>query len=122
MLRSAPRIHAPEFSAGDAIICDGIAFFIDPKNTSVAYAASPSSDHSDQRMNLVVAEAIRVLPAFLTDYPDLHSQLGGRKLCVRMIGAYTDVQSDFHRELLLEWDILDAVLSDDMTDEPEDLA
>lgn len=73
-------------------------------------------------MNLVVAEAIRVLPAFLADYPDLHPQLSGRKLCVRMIGAYTDVQAVFHRERLLEWDILDAILTDDTTDEPDNAA
>jgi len=122
MLRSAPHVRKIDFASGDAIICDGIAYYINPNDTFLAYAASPSSDFSDKRMNLIVTEAIRVLPYFLADYPDLHTQLRGRKLCVRMISEYADVRSNFRREHVLEWDLIDAVLSDGPTESPDDLA
>ncbi len=115
-------MRVPVFANGDAIICDGVAFFIDPEDPSVAYAASPSAEHSERRMNLIVAEVIRVLPAFLTEYPELRPQLAGRKLSIRMIDNYTDTQAVFRRELALEWDILNAVLSDRPDDEPDDFA
>ena len=101
------------FAGGDAIICDGISFFLDPDNPDVVYAASPSAEHTEKRLNLIVSEAIRVLPAFLDDYPELHSLLRGRKLTVRMIDSYCDRQSMFRSQVTLEWDILNALLSDD---------
>lgn len=112
MLRLTHSTRTPDFASGDAFICDGIAFFIRPDNTDLVYAASPTSVFDDQRMNLIVAEVIRVLPNFLLDYPHLHAVLRGRKLCVRMIESYTAIQSDFRREQKLEWNIIDAVLSD----------
>lgn len=93
ILRSVPHVRKRDFASGDSIICDGIAYSINRDDTSLDYAASPSSDFSDKRMNLIVAEAIRVLPYFLANYPDLHTQLWGRKLCVRMISEYADVRS-----------------------------
>ncbi|NNE00444.1 MAG: hypothetical protein HKN47_24260 [Pirellulaceae bacterium] len=111
----------PVFANGEAIICHGLAFFIDPDNASVLYAASPSSVHTPQRMNLVVAEAIRVLPTFLADHPKLHAQLRSRKLIVRLIDSYECKQSEYQREVALEWDILDAVLRDAPLDEALDV-
>ncbi|QDV55163.1 hypothetical protein Mal33_11320 [Rosistilla oblonga] len=73
-------------------------------------------------MNLIVAETIRILPFFLADYPDVHSHLIDRQLCVRMIGSYVDVQSKFRREYLLEWGVLKAMLADDTSDEPTKMA
>lgn len=115
--RSPPQQREPNFSAGDAIIFEGIAFFIDPNDTAIAYAASPAADHGDRSMNLIIAETIRILPSFLAEHSDLQSHLVGRKLCVRMIDSYTDDRSEFHREHLLEWDLLEALL-EDSTDEP----
>ena len=118
LFQSIPIARIPTFAAGDAIICNGIAFFIDPGDPGVLYAASPSAEDSERRMNLIVAEVIRVLPNFLTDFPQLHPQLRGRKIAVRMISDYSDTHSPFRRQLVLEWDILDAILSDRPGEEP----
>ena len=66
-------------------------------------------------MNLIVSEVIRVLPSFLADNPEVHTHLRGRKLVVRMINSYTDKQTELRNEIVLNWDILEAVLSDDQT-------
>lgn len=114
--------HAPSrtFADGRALICEGIAFFIDPANPSVAYAASPSEDHSSDRMNLIVSETIRVLPMFLADHPEVHEHLRERKLTVRMVDSYADARSACSRETPLEWNILDAILSDSPEHESEE--
>ena len=109
LLQSA---RPPNFSAGDPTVVEGVAFYIDPGNDSVLYAASPSYDQSERRMNLVVAEAIRVLPIFLAKDPRLSSLLADRKLCVRIIATYDD-PSDVHCERILDWDILGAILKDE---------
>ncbi|TWU37775.1 hypothetical protein Q31b_45640 [Novipirellula aureliae] len=49
---------APNFAGGEAIICEGIAFFVNLEEPSRLYAASPSTDTSDQRMDFILAEAI----------------------------------------------------------------
>lgn len=111
--------RSPVFADGGVLICEGIAFFIDPANPSVAYAASPSGDHSSDCMNLIVSEAIRVLPLFLADHPEVHEHLRGRKLTVRMVKSYEDASSEYTRETPLEWNILDAILSEDPEHESE---
>lgn len=72
LFHSIPPARVPAFADGDACICNGIAFFIDPNDPHVLYAASPSAEDSERRMNLIIAEVIRVLPNFLTDFPQLH--------------------------------------------------
>lgn len=109
--------HASAFSSGDAIICCGIAYSIDPDNSSFLYASSPSAETSQERMNLIIAETIRVLPIFLADYPELHPLIRGRKLAVRMTKSYSNAKSDVLRVVELEWDIVDAVLASDPDDE-----
>lgn len=70
-------------------------------------------------MNLIVSEAIRVLPLFLADHPEVHEHLRGRKLTVRMVKSYEDASSEYTRETPLEWNILDAILSEDPEHESE---
>jgi hypothetical protein len=108
------------FADGQAFVCEGIAFFIDPANPLVAYAASPSTDHSSLRMNLIVSEAVRVLPLFLADHPEVREPLRGRKLIVRMVNSYADACSAYRCETALEWNILDAILSDGPEHESEE--
>lgn len=112
LLHVAPATRTPVFAGGDAVICDGIAFFIDPEDESVAYAASPSVEHGERRMNLVVSETVRVLPLFLKDHPEVHEQLRGRQLVVRLVDDYAGASSTFRRQIPLEWRILDPLLSD----------
>lgn len=90
-------------------IVEGIAFYIAPNNLANMFAASPSATANGKRMNLVVAETIRVLPIFLTNYPRLHSIMRGRTLVVRMIENY-DKQNAVVREQTLEWNVLNAFL------------
>jgi hypothetical protein len=113
----SPHLRSRDFAKGDPIICAGIAFFIDLEDSTIAYAASPSSDFSEQRMNLIVSEAIRVLPLFLADHPELHAHLRGRNLTVGMFCNDYDHQSGFRRQVPLNWDILNAILSDTPNDE-----
>ncbi len=94
------------FLRGHAILFHGISFFIDPENDSFLYAASPSEDKSDQRMNLVVAEVVRVLPEFVSSNSYLDKVLVNRKVVVRMIHSYYDNQKQFDRETILDWDLL----------------
>jgi hypothetical protein len=110
--RIRPAVRKVDFTQGDPIICCGIAFFIDPANATVAYAASPSAEVSEQRMNLVVSESLRALPLFLADHPELHACLRGRRLTIRLIDQYLDIPSRFQREVVLEAGFLDAVLAD----------
>ncbi len=93
------------FADGDAIICSGIAYFVDPLDATRLYAASPSETNTDERMNLITAEAIRHLPALLAENPNLVDLLAGRKLCVRMIRSYDDSRAVYVREDSLDWDI-----------------
>ncbi|MGB7325986.1 MAG: hypothetical protein WBD31_14020 [Rubripirellula sp.] len=102
LFRVGPKVvslvQTASFSKGDAIIYDGISFFVDPGDRKILFAASPSSDHSDQRMDLITAEVMRVLPGFLGEYPSLQRRLRGRKLMVRMIESYQSRQVDYVRQ------------------------
>lgn len=118
VLRLDPSTRKTDFPGGDAIICCGIAYFINLKLPSVLYASSPSSDLSQERMNLVVAESIRVLPIFLAEHPELHPLIRGRRLTVQITNSYSNVKSNVLREVELEWEIVDAILSTPPDDSP----
>ncbi|GAB5403925.1 MAG: hypothetical protein Aurels2KO_21560 [Aureliella sp.] len=94
------------FARGYVILFEGIAFFVDPQNPSVLYAASPSQDFSDKRMNLIIAEVARLAPEFMGAYPYLNSLLVGRSIVVRLIEKYGDKQAEFVREEPLDLDLL----------------
>lgn len=61
-------------------------------------------------MNLIVAEAIRVLPILLADSPRLTHILRGRKLVVRMLDGYSTSPNAVVREDVLDWDFLNAII------------
>lgn len=112
-----PDVRSQGFANGDPIICEGIAFFITPEDPTTAYAGSPSTDISEQRMNLIVSEAIRTLPLFLAEHPDLHEYLRGRRLSVGILCNDYDKQPVFRHAKPLNWDILNALLSAAESDE-----
>tara|TARA_A100000171_G_scaffold35246_1_gene33766 strand:+ start:199 stop:555 length:357 start_codon:yes stop_codon:yes gene_type:complete len=112
-LRRFPWTTASRFSRGGLLIVDGIAFYLDPKDTSIAFAASPSTTHTNERMNLIVAEAIRVLPMLLAESPSLTQILRGRKLVVRMLDDYSNSSNAVIREQVLDWDILSGIIDGD---------
>ncbi len=64
-------------------------------------------------MNLIVAEAIRVLPILLADSPSLTQILLGRKLVVRMLDDYSNSSNAVIREEVLDWDILGGIINGD---------
>lgn len=103
---SKRQIARRRFIQGYALIFEGIAFFVDPQNSSLLYAASPSEDESESRMNLIVSEVVRVLPTFVAEHSHLGSALVNRKLVIRMIRSYRDKQGEFVREVSLDWDML----------------
>ncbi len=64
-------------------------------------------------MNLIVAEAIRVLPILFADSPSLTQIFRGRKLVVRMLDDYSSSSNAVIREVVLDWDILSGVIDGD---------
>lgn len=83
------RPPAPaDFAEGGVVIVEGIAFYVNPSDASVLFAASPSETTTDERMDLIVAETLRVLPIFLEQHPNLQEEVRGRTIVVRMIAAY----------------------------------
>ncbi|UUO05079.1 hypothetical protein M4951_17015 [Blastopirellula sp. J2-11] len=108
-------IARPTFERGGKILAEGIAFYLDMDDSARLYAASPSTVHTDARLNLVVSEAIRLLPLFLSDNPTLQAYVRGRKLTVRLIDTYASNPAEFVREHIFDWDYIAAVL-----EEPQD--
>jgi hypothetical protein len=84
----------PQFHNGDALLCEGIAFFIDLNDSETLYAASPSSLATKERMDLIVNEALRILPVFLVEHRSTRDALKQRRLVVRMITTYSDLRTD----------------------------
>lgn len=114
----ALRLRAePAFERGDAIICGGIAYFIDPDDSSVFYAGSPSQDHSDEKFALVVSEALRNLTGFLDENTTMRSLIDDRRFVVRIVSNYDGIRSQCHRSTEIPRDIVLAGLADPI---PED--
>ena len=85
------------FDRGDAVICGGIAFFVDPNDDTTLYAGSPSQDHSDQRLILIAREALQRLSDFLEENGELAAQVDCRRLVVRIVHSYDGIWSDYYR-------------------------
>lgn len=107
LFSSGEQIAKRRFIEGYAILFQGVAFFVYPKEPTVLYAASPSSVTTESRMNLIVVEVVRLLPEFLAAYPNLQDVVANRKVVVRMIGSYDRIQAEFLREVELELRLLD---------------
>ncbi len=101
------QIARRRFLNGYAIICEGISFYIDPNDATILYAASPSREHSDSCMNLIVSEVIRLAPRFAAEHGYMKSVLNGRKLRIRMIDSYRSNQSEFVREECVDLEMFD---------------
>ncbi|MCR9210141.1 MULTISPECIES: hypothetical protein [Rhodopirellula] len=112
-LRCFPWTTTSRLISGELVIIDGIAFYLDPDDLSVVFAASPSATNTTERMNLIVAESIRVLPLFLAESSSLTRILRGRKLIVRMLGDYSSSTHAVIREEVLEWDIINSIIDGD---------
>lgn len=112
-LRCFPWTTTSRLISGELVIIDGIAFYLDPDDSSVVFAASPSATNTTERMNLIVAESIRVLPLFLAESSSLTRILRGRKLIVRMLGDYSSSTHAVIREEVLEWDIINSIIDGD---------
>ncbi len=96
-LANRPKVKPPDFARGDAIICGGIGFFIDPSDQETLYAGSPSSDNSDARFALVAREAIRYLPEFLAENEHAVPRLDDRRMVVRIVNDYGGIFSGYTR-------------------------
>lgn len=104
LIRRLPLIRYVAFRRGDIVIVYGIAFYIDPDNASVLFAASPSTKNTDDRMDLVVAESIRALPYLFSRRPGLERLIRGRILIVRLVESYAEIRGSVLREYSLDWD------------------
>lgn len=113
LLFGRPKPYVPRLENGDLIFCDGIGFFTLADEPAILYAVSASTDSTPRRMNLIVAETIRVLPYLIVDNPSSEQHLGGRKLVIRALRSYASYLTEFDQETKLDWDILSSLLSDD---------
>jgi hypothetical protein len=107
-LRPVPVRREPQFERGEALLCYGVAYLIELNDPSTLHAALPSSEATQQRMEQLVAEAVRVLPLFLATHPKLQPFLRGRRLCVRMIETYADLSTERMPRVMLGSDAVDA--------------
>lgn len=103
LLRELPFVRTLAFRRGDVSIIGGIAFYVDPKNKSLLFAASPSAAVTDERLELVVSEAIRNLDDLLLPHRGLRRFLRGRTLAVRLTGTYDDARTVVTRETRIDW-------------------
>jgi len=103
-----------DFAAGGKMILDGIAFYIDPNDPTRFYAASPSEIDSDERLDLVASETVRLFPRFLRSHSELYELVHGRVLTVRLITTYADGPTEYSRErdLNLDWDYVSSFLEE----------
>lgn len=113
LLRCFPWTASSRLLSGELVIFDGIAFYLDPDDSSAIFAASPSATNTTERMNLIVAESIRALPLFLAESSRLTRILRGRKLIVRMLDAYSSSKHAVIREEVLKWDIVNSIIDGD---------
>jgi len=99
MLGIVPRHErAVDFERGDPLFREGIAFYIERRDPRRLYAMSPSTDESDARLELVAAEARRLLPELLAEYPQLEPLVRDRQLWVRLTRDYSTGKSNVRRE------------------------
>lgn len=110
----SPPAAKPElqFPDGGKLIVEGIAFYLDMFDATRLYAASPSAVDTEERMNLVVAEAVRTFPIFLRDNPGALPLIRGRKMTVRLIQDYAEDPKRYVREYVPEWDYVGAMVGD----------
>lgn len=90
-------VQRPTFAKGGAIICGGIAYFIDPLDSKTLFAGSPSTDRSDKRFALIAHEAMQHLPDFLAAHGDGKPTVNDRRLVVRIVNDYSGIFSDYAR-------------------------
>ncbi|TWU48992.1 hypothetical protein Poly51_48960 [Rubripirellula tenax] len=93
-----------DFEVGGKVIIDGIAFYLDTVDSTRFYAASPSGIQTDERLDLVVSDAVRVFPLFLRRNPKYYQLVYGRILSVRLIGTYADKPTEYFREHVMQLD------------------
>lgn len=96
------------FLRGQALLCEGIAYFIDRKSPKVLFAASPSTDESPEQMELIVAESLRLLPVLMAQHPALRRGIWRCKLRVRMIQYYSDIPDRYVHEIEIDESRLEA--------------
>ena len=101
------RWGEPGFANGHAVVCSGIAYFIDPWDDQTLFAGSPSEDHSDARLALIAREAIRNLPTFIELHSDARPDVMQRRLVVRIVETYDGIYADYYRAV----EVLPAPLS-----------
>ncbi|GAA5504565.1 hypothetical protein Rcae01_00004 [Novipirellula caenicola] len=112
LFRRLPLVRYFAFRRGDVVIVDGIAFYVDPKDSSRIFAASPSAKNTDDRLELVIAESIRALPCLFSRRPGLKRLVHGRIFVVRLIGSYAEARGIIIREHSLDWETVSQRIQD----------
>ena len=108
-----PRPSTPprRFEDGEPAFFYGVAFFVDPAERDVLHAALPSSEASGERMKRNVDEVVRVLPSFVHANPDLQSIIRGRRVVVRMIKLYAELDVEMYARVEVAPEIMQDAFS-----------
>lgn len=106
--------RAPIFADGGTVVIDGIAFFIRAEEPNILYGASPSNDLGDERMKLIVLEAMGAVPDFVREVAFDRHLLKDRKLTVRMVENYEQVDHPLRPDVPTGFDVF--FLSGDETE------
>ncbi|MCM2373849.1 hypothetical protein [Aporhodopirellula aestuarii] len=104
LFRRHPRILEIGVRWSELSIVEGIAFFVDPNDSSVAIAVSPSAITTDDRMELVTSEATRVLPELFLRRRSFRNLIHGQKMTVRLVESYAEAKTSVRREHSVTWD------------------
>ncbi|MEL7496839.1 MAG: hypothetical protein AAFN77_04470 [Planctomycetota bacterium] len=79
------------FASGEGLLKNGILFFVEPEDSATLFAATPSSDTSPERIELIIEEVNTALSLFIAENSHLKGLLNRRHLVVRIINHYDDL-------------------------------
>ena len=98
---SGSQSLSEHFLAGSHFIHYGVVIFLDPNDQSTVHSAIPLSSSSEQLVERHVHEAIRVVQEFLRLLPDMDPLVRDRRLVIRMISSYHDLNHEVSERVVV---------------------
>lgn len=96
-----PQSEWQRFCSGKPLIYYGVMFWVDGEDGPL-HAGLPGSKIDRRTTGRIVAEAIDVLPRFVSEYPQLGPFIKGRDLLVHQIANYSEPRQDVCDPVLVE--------------------
>ena len=85
---------ANEFAAGQSILFEGVAFFVDPDDPKVLHAAIALRQNEPELVQRSVREVNRLFAEFALLRSDLSDLFHGRRMEIRFLDTYRDYASE----------------------------